>query len=126
MFPVPRLDDRLAAKEEVFTLVINGAPKAYALRKLRSQRVLNDELGGVAIVLITDNQTGATRAYERGQFTFQFHKGARNKLRSNDGSLWTMGETALQIDRQVLPRLPGHQAYWFGWTSFYPNTALHR
>ncbi len=39
MFPVPRLDDRLPAKEEVFTLVINGSPKAYALRKLRSQRV---------------------------------------------------------------------------------------
>jgi hypothetical protein len=126
MFPVPRLDDRLAAKEEVFTLVINGAPKAYALRKLRSQRVLNDELGGVAIVLITDNQTGATRAYERGKHVFQLTKGARNKLTSNDGGSWAITEAALEREGQSLPRLPGHQAYWFGWTVFYPNTALHR
>lgn len=77
-------------------------------------------------MLFTDDKTGATRAYERGLLTFQLHKGARNKLAANDGSLWTMDETALQKDGQSLPRLPGHQAYWFGWTSFYPNTALHR
>jgi hypothetical protein len=126
MFPVPHLDDRLPAKEEVFTLVVNGAPKAYALRKLRAQRVLNDQLGGVNLVIVTDEKTGATRAYERGALTFQLHKSARNKLLASGGSEWTMSESALTNGEKLLPRLPGHQAYWFGWTGFYPNTALHR
>jgi hypothetical protein len=128
MFPVPRLDARLPAKEEVFALVVNGAAKAYALRKLRSQRLLNDQLGGQALVLVTEEQTGATRAYARAMQTFQPHKTARQRLHASDGSEWLITEAALvhAASGAQLPRLPGHQAYWFGWTSFYPDTLLYR
>ena len=124
-FPVPRLDKRLKPKEEVFALVVNGQPKAYALKRLAELRVVNDRLGGQRIVLISDGKPGGVRAYERGEAEF---KPGKTGLVSSDGREWQATESAL-VEKNTsakLPRLAGHTAYWFGWTSFYPQTLLHR
>ncbi len=125
MFPAPRLDNRLKPKEEVFALIVNGQPKAYALKHLRRNAVINDELGGEKIVIITDSKTSAARAYLRGEHSFQ-SRGSDGSVVAADGSVWTATESALvnQTGGRNLARLGGHLAYWFGWASFYPQTQL--
>lgn len=127
MFPVPQRDHRLPPKEEVYALVVNGQPKAYPLTALRREPVLNDTLGGDLIVLATDEQNGAVRAYERGMRRFRTLAGARDKLQADDGSRWSVTEAALVQDggRERLQRLPGHTSYWFGWFTFFPQTLLY-
>jgi hypothetical protein len=127
MFPVPQRDHRLKPKEEVFTLIVNGQPKAYMLKRLRREVTLNDTLGGQNLVVITNPKTGAVRAYVRGDRRFKASKSADTVVDTDDGSLWSVTETALvkKTSGERLPRLAGHLAYWFGWYSFYPRTLLY-
>lgn len=126
MFPVARRDPRLPPKEEVFTLMVNGEAKAYPLAALRREAILNDTVGGELIVLVTDAQSGAVRAYERGLRRFR-GLDAADQLRAEDGGRWKLTEAALvkEGDRERLQRLPGHTAYWFAWFAFYPQTLLY-
>ncbi len=127
MFPVPRLDNRLKPKEEVFALIINDQPKAYALKRLREVGVLNDNLGGENVVLIADSKTGATRAYARGAHIFRARKDSPERVETEQEEVWKVTEAALisQTTGAGLLRLPGHLAYWFGWYAFHPRTLLY-
>jgi hypothetical protein len=125
MFPVPRRDKRLRPKEEVFGLVINGQPKAYQSKKLRDAGVLNDEVSGEKILLIS-NKTNAVRAYMRSQQIFIADKADFKTVRDQNGEAWLVTESALvnQKTGEQLPRIAGHIAYWFGWHTFHPQTEL--
>jgi hypothetical protein len=126
MFPAPRRDRRLPPKEEVFALIVNGQAKAYALKKLRQARLLNDELGGEKLVLIAHPRTDAVRAYLCGERLFRQRAGT-DAVEAADGSIWSVTEAALvnRATGERLPRLAGHLAYWFGWAAFYPRTLLY-
>ena len=131
MFPVWRNSDDLPAKGQVIGLRVNGEAKAYPLEVLRADAVINDELGGAPLVVVTVGRIGS-RAYERGDRTFTLEEGAEGKetlLTDNDGQLWRVTEDALvRVDdpSAQLPRIPSHNAYWFGWYSFYPETKVFR
>jgi len=127
MFPVAQRDKRLPPKEEVYTLMINGEPKAYPLRVLGREPVLNDTLGEENIVLVTNSKTGAVRAYLGAKQTFRAREAATETLESGDGGLWDITEEALVNRRsgEQLPRLAGHAAYWFGWYAFHPRTQVY-
>lgn len=132
MFPVHRRSRVLPEKAWVYTLLVNGAPKAYPLDGLARDKVVNDELGGVPIVLVAEpgaeGQGRTVRAYERGDRTFTAGRAfmATQFVNDQEGRPWQAGEEALTTpDGRKLPRLPGHLAYWFGWFSFYPQTQVY-
>ena len=128
-FPVWRQSDALERNARIYALRIGGEAKAYPLEKLRAERLVHDTLGGVPIVLVVDADSGAVRAYERGGRRFATHDAAAplRQLRAEDGSTWWIGEDGLAPDESgnLLPRVPGHVAYWFGWYAFYPETAVY-
>jgi len=154
MFPVPDRNENLEDKTRIYALRIDGQPKAYPLDLLAEEQVVNDTLGGVDIVLIasrgtvevqgakitdffsatsgtcetqdvTYNAGGEVRVYQRGSATFQVGS-APNTLVDAAGMAWQVTEEALiGPDGQRLPRVNGHLAYWFGWFSFFPHTALY-
>ncbi len=134
MFPTWQTSDALTTKGQVIGLNINGKAKAYDLEALRKQNVVNDELGGESLVVVTTGRLGS-RAYERGARTFVLEEGVLEEgseadatvLTDNEGQLWRVEEEALvnlddSSDR--LPRIPTHNAYWFGWYSFYPESEV--
>ncbi|HSG40523.1 MAG TPA: DUF3179 domain-containing protein [Thermoanaerobaculia bacterium] len=132
MFPVHRRSGILPEKAWVYTLLVNGAPKAYPLDRLAKETVVNDELGGMPIVLVAEpgaeGQGRTVRAYERGDRTFRAGRVFMGSsfLSDQEGRTWRAGEEALTTtDGKSLPRLPGHLAYWFGWFSFYPQTQVY-
>ena len=67
---------------------------------------------------------GETRAYERGGYTFSASSAA-DTLTDQQERPWRITEEALLgPDRERLPRLGGHLAFWFGWFAFFPKTEV--
>lgn len=143
MFPVWQRSDELDTKEQVFTLRIEGIPKAYPIDILTEEVVANDTVGDTNVVLVAPEaiikvdgvnqyigavtyEAGAqVRAYDRGDETFAPGPDAETVLDA-EGQAWQVTEEALVgPDGERAPRLGGHLAYWFGWYAFFPNTLIY-
>ncbi len=132
MFPVWQQRDLLSTKGQVLGLRINGEARAYPLPAFEQTPVINDSLGDENLVVVADGSGGA-RAYQRGPHQFSIDDNAGGDagiavLIDEAGRRWRVEEEALvQVDQpsQRLPRLPSHNAYWFGWYAFYPDTGVY-
>lgn len=133
MFPVWQQSDALETKAILLGLQINGHPKAYPLVRLKEKVVVNDELGGTELVVVTDPAAGAARAYQRQGHTFRpspLERGASHldTVLDEQDRQWQVTEEALvRVDEptQRLERLPGHMAFWFGWYASFPQTQVY-
>ncbi len=143
MFPVWQRNDRLQPKDQIYAVRINDVPRAYPIELLAAEKVVNDELGGEAIVLVAPGEIlqiegeslrsgevtyeagSAVRAYARGDHTFELGTD-EGTLLDETGSAWQITEEALiGPGGEELHRLGGHLAYWFGWYAFFPNTSVY-
>lgn len=126
-FPVWQKSDRLDRNTEIFAVQINGDAKAYPLDKVDALGIINDELGGESLVLIGHPESGAVRAYAAGGRRFE-RGDAPNRVVDETGGVWRVTEAALEPEAggEPLARLAqGHNAYWFGWVGFYPQTRIY-
>ena len=120
MFPASLDDVSLKQKEKVFGLRISGANKAWPLSLFKKENVINDQIGIIAIVLIGNAKTETVRAYRSEGL--EFHS-LENGTLIADNQQWQITETELiGPNKQSLSRLPGHVAYWFAWSGYFPNT----
>ncbi len=129
MFPSLGASPRMAPKTQIFALLIGGVAKAYPLAELPKPGVISDQVGGAEVpVVLAIDETGAVRAYERKDRVFGpvFRQAlGASFLADQNGRAWKLTEDALTgPEGRRLARLPGHQAYWFGWSSFYPATEV--
>jgi hypothetical protein len=143
MFPAALQSDVLDEKERVFALTVGGVPRAYPTKTLAAERVVNDTLNATNVVVIAagrelsgsgfDRRSGPAawsagaevRAFERGEHIFSPAEDGRTVL-DETGVAWVVTERELAgPDGAVLPRLPGHLAYWFGWLNFNPTTTVY-
>ena len=142
MFPAPTADG-LAPKDRVFALVLDDAARAYPVSDVVEARVINDTVDAQPVVLVAlgeeltingiDRRQGnvswsagaAVRAFERGERHFAPGTDPRTVV-DEQGTTWSLTEEALvHPDGTELARLPGHLAYWLGWSSFHPATTLY-
>lgn len=126
MFPVWKKSPALPAKSWIYALRAGGRARAYPLEVLMRERVVNDRIGTLPIVLIADPESGAVRAYEsEGR---RFAEGPHGDVvEPATGERWTVGEEGLRrsVGEPALARLTGHRAYWFGWYGFFPETEVY-
>ena len=133
MFPVWLRSNLLDTKTIVLGLRVEGQPKAYPLGKLAQSLVVNDELGGATLVIATNPEAGAARAYHGGDRIFaappEANRGNRLRFLVDQGNnRWEVTEEALVNveDPSVrLERLPSHMAFWFGWYASFPLTRVY-
>ncbi len=124
-FPVWTKSAALDPKAEIFALRIGDPPKVYPIETLIAERIVNDQVGDAAVVLVADPESGAVRAFRRSDRTFRL--GTDGGLLDQDDRLWKISEEALSAEgREPLERLAGHQAFWFGWYGFYPGSEIYR
>ena len=120
MFPAYIGDKTLQQKEQVFGLRISGSQKAWPLKLFEKPRAINDRVGILPVVLIGDASTSTVRAYRSEGKQFELGKDMQLKSENKE---WTLTETELIGPQgEKLPRLPGHIAYWFAWSGYYPDT----
>jgi len=127
-FPVWLKSGALDPKAEVFAVRLGDRAKAYPVELALKEKVINDQLGGEPLAVVADRQSGAVRAYRRGARTFA--PATPTELVDAGGRRWEVGEDALVARgpgpaEPPLPRLPGHQAFWFAWYSFFPHAELY-
>ena len=65
MFGVWERDPRLATKDEVLALTRGNSHKAYPVSVLKRERIVNDMVGGVPVVIIASAKSSEARAYAR-------------------------------------------------------------
>ena len=125
-------DDRLGTKEFVIGVEVENEAVAYPFSVLDSQPVVNDEIGGLPVVVAFDQETGAGAVWERnlpdGQILV-FVQHEEFYMRDNEtGSLWN-GLTGQAIDGALagttLERVQSTQSFWFGWVDFHEDTILY-
>jgi hypothetical protein len=129
IFPPGAGSDALPEKTLVLGINAGGAAKAYELTGLRDDRVVNDMVGGVEVVVIaTDNANGA-RAYERSGREFSDAELAGGELTVSDeaGTRWRVEEDALVAvgGGARLERLESRVSYWFAWHQAFPMTDVY-
>jgi hypothetical protein len=126
MFNVPDLDRRLKNKDEVLAIILPeypDQPLAIASAYLSDHQLLNDEIGAMRFVVVTDN-SDASRVFA-ANFTQFVDFDGEHTLADDQGQLWQLSESRLVGERgQELLRLPAHRAFWFGWYSAYSKTRL--
>ena len=128
MFPVWKKDTRLEPKSWIYALRQGAAARAYPLDVLFRERVVNDAVGGVAVVLVADPESGAVRAYRREGRVLAEGALPAHVVEPATGAPWRLEEetlVALAPGVPPLPRYPGHRAYWFGWHAFFPDGTLY-
>ncbi len=126
MFPVPGEDRRLRNKQEVLVPRFGApgeTPLAIGSDFLRENPIWQGRYGGRDFVVLTD-KTGAHRVYELSAgLSVRSWNGDRS-VTTSDGAVWSLTETALVKADAKLPRLPSHNAFWFGWRAAHPDTDL--
>ncbi len=126
-------DGRLGAKERVVGLRLAGGVKAFAFSALQRDRVINDEVGGVPVVLIFDGKSESGAVYRRelkgALMSFEPAKTALQMRDRDTESTWD-GITGRAVDGLLvgasLDPVPITYSFWFGWADFYPQTSLYK
>ncbi len=129
-------DDRLDTKALVVGVNIGGKAKAYPLGTLAKQGVVNDEVGGMSIVVVFDRSSNTGITYEARlgdqDLTFEAHgeaTGTQAMLRDVEtGTTWkafTGVATEGPLTGANLNRAPSHLSFWFAWKDWNPETELY-
>ncbi len=128
-----RADDRLPVKEKVIGVRLNGEVKAYSFTALARDRVVNDTVGGVPLVVVFDGLTfsGAVYRSDPGGSLLTFVPGPTSlSMRDKETeSTWDglSGKATTGTDAGMeLEQVPITYSFWFGWVDFYPNTGVYR
>ena len=118
MFPVPDRRGPLAVKDSVYAVRHNGEVVAYPILLLGERGFVEDEIGGErAVVFATADRTGG-RAYAAGAVRFVSFDADAGAALAEDGARWRLTESALlDGNGAALPRLPGHNSFWFALTN---------
>ena len=117
-FNVPIQDDRLASKDNVYAVRVGEALTAYPIDLLAERVLVHDEVGGVSIVVIATGDGEGGRAFESGEIVFASADPGAGTLIDADGNTWTISEDGLHGPEGItLPRIAGHNAYWFAVTN---------
>lgn len=107
-------------KSWVVGVAQNGAAKAYDWKRLRSERVINDTVGGVPIVLALGPDSVSYFAFQRPDAGTQF------ALRG-DSLVSAKGTYALngRGPGGALLQINASQEFWHSWRTFQPSTARY-
>lgn len=118
-------------KDRILGVRLNGEPKAYPLETMGEQEVINDQVGGIDIVVAWDREYYLAIPYAReveGQilsFDIESDSGIPFSLRDREtGTLWDINGLGVDgpLAGKKLTQVPAHNSMWFAWVTFWQNT----
>jgi hypothetical protein len=125
------VDPRLDAKATVLGLRLEGHVKAYSLSTLAKDRVVDDLVGDVPVVVVFDGDTQSGAIFRRDPdgktLTFRAGSSPLELLDMETGSTWDgiIGKaTSGPLRGTALEQIPITFGFWFAWSDFYPETDL--
>jgi hypothetical protein len=110
-------------KSWVIGVDTGNASKAYDWNRLRQERIINDELGGRAVLIALATDGVSYAAFVRpGAATFTIE----GDVLSGGGQSYGFDGRSLTIPMQRLEAVNAHQEFWHSWRDFHPDTERHR
>ncbi len=127
MFNVPKTDRSLKNKQEILAIRLPQETDeniAISSKFLRKHRIYKGEIHGKQFTVFTD-KSGAHRVYITGNTNFVDYDKFQTAKDAN-GTKWQLTENGIINTRTsaVLPLLPTHNAFWFGYKAAFPETKL--
>lgn len=122
-------DDRLHAKTEVVGIEHDGVARAYPIDVLETEQVVNDEVGGLPVVVALASETTLV-AYERAVDgrVIEFGTAGPNEM-AGGGSTWTISSgTAVGGPLEGTTLAPANDAspmFFFAWKDFNEDTEVY-
>ena len=127
-FPVNHRDDRMQLKDVVVGMKVGGTYKAYRQADVESQGIINDDIGDVGVLLLSE-YTGNTRVFDRslGNLTLTFGHNGTVLTDAETGSEWNYEGVAVagELAGEQLVRLSIWPGFWFEWAAFHPETLVY-
>jgi len=128
-FGVDSVDGRLDPKTIVYGITIGNASRAYPEETVVAADVINDEVGGVPVLVLDDRRDGGVKLFVREvdgepvRFTIE-----DSQLVDREGNRWRFDGTATEGPHEGarLERLNSHGVFWFAWSEFHPETDVYR
>ncbi len=128
----PYADD-YGRKDSMLGVRLNGDPRAYLFEKMGQQAVINDQLGGVDILVVWDQHSHLALPYARevdGQsLTFAIEDDGGfpfSLVDEQTGSVWDIHGRAIEgpMAGARLTQVPAHNSFWFAWVTFWQDTDM--
>jgi hypothetical protein len=128
----PNRDSRLAARELVAGVVVDGRGKAYTIADLRQQTPVADLVGRVPVLIVAAPDGRSVRAFRRvvdGRtlelFAVTGHA-APSFVDTATGSEWDFSGRAVRgpLQGRQLPKVEVLKDYWFDWRTYHPRTEI--
>lgn len=126
---VPDHGADLHPKAQVLGIEVDGAARAYPLAAVRSAGVVNDEVGGLPVVVTVGPDGRTLHGYVRrvGDEVLHFAAESPSRLRAA-GSRWDP-TTGRAVDgplrgTTLAPASAATQLFWFAWLDFHPRTTV--
>lgn len=127
-FGVDATDDRLTPKRIVYGVAVGDAAVAYTEDAIRTEGAINDEVGGLPVVLVADPVDGGIDVFVRtaGNATLAFERSGDGLVDGN-GDRWSHDGVAREGPHEGtrLDRLNSHGFFWFAWSAFHPGTDVY-
>lgn len=130
-------NELLAAKELVVGLIIGQDARAYPLAVVQAMGLIEDELGGIPLLLIYDAEFGSVVVYRRdtavggtGVGILNFVPGTLNGQVEDveTGSIWRIRDgralDGLMVGSE-LSRLAAPLVYWFAWSDIHVDSDVY-
>lgn len=131
-FGVVRDDKRLPQRATVVGLTTGRAVKAYSIKALEKTPVVNDEVGGKAVVIIHQTASDTTTAFlataDGKTLRFRAVDAEADRLVDDEThSKWNAYGSCLAgpLKGVHLKRLILEPGFWFAWSEFHPGTGLY-
>lgn len=127
-FPVKNSDDRMHPKEIILGFEHNESFKAYKMTDIKSQGIINDNVGGQNLVLVSITPQAA-RVFDRtvdGQ-TLEFTLDEDIMIDKQTGTQWNIEGVGISgpLQGRHLDRLAFSPGFWFEWVAFHPTTEVY-
>jgi hypothetical protein len=117
--------DSLSWKEKswVVGIQVDAESRAYDWNEVVKQRVINDKLGNVPLVLWLEADSVSFHAWNRDSLEFTVMNDTLTDVQTR--SVWNMrGECTMgDLAGKQLERIQAYQEFWHSWRTFHPGTS---
>lgn len=129
----PNRDDDIHPKEYVIGVRLAGQARAYPFSALGQELVVNDEVGGIPLVVFYDKSTVSGTVFDRRLedgtlLTFEPGTTSRMARDTETQSEWdVLTGTAVSgtLEGTQLAQVPTTYAFWFGWIDYHTDSSVY-
>jgi hypothetical protein len=124
----------IAPHQLMVGITVEGQSKAYPVGAILAARVIQDQVGGLPVLIVVGPDGASIRVFEaRGAsdataLTFVRGAGEKPMIDAGTGSTWNFQGCAVDgsLAGRCLKEIDAHKDYWFDWMNHHPESAVFK